>query len=146
MTPLKDPDSNGLRGDPAESKVVAAPRGRPSVSAYTYEMIGHVQQTITRYLELSGKPAKSLEAKVATPCIDDHQIPPEEFEIKGHLSPIAARVVLKALYVARIARFDVMWALNALAREVTRWSAACDRRLHRLICYLHQTVNFFHFF
>jgi len=28
-----------------------------------------------------------------------------------------------------------------LAREVTRWSAACDRRLHRLICYMHQTAD-----
>ena len=62
-------------------------QGRPKVSAYSYEMIGHVQQTIDRYLELSGKPKKSLDIKAATPCIDDHQIPPEEFEVNRHLAP-----------------------------------------------------------
>ena len=103
-------------------------------------MFGHVKQSVERYLELSGKTEDSLK-KVPTPCIDDHQIPPEEFEVKGHLSPVAARVVLKALYVARIARYDIMWAVNMLAREVTRWTAACDRRLHRLISYMHHTVE-----
>ena len=60
-------------------------------------MFGHVSQTVDRYLELSGKERSSLNTKVATPSIDDHLIPPEEFEVKGALSPIAARVVLKAL-------------------------------------------------
>ena len=112
------------------------------VSAYCYEMFGHVTQTVDRYLELSGRPRESLKTKAPTPCIDDHQIPAEEFDIKGHLSPIAARVVLKALYVARIARYDFMWTVNMLAREVTRWTQACDRRLHRLICYMHQTAEY----
>ena len=70
------------------------------VSAWTYEMFGHVNQTDDRYLELSCKDRKSISAKAVTPCIDDHLIPPEEFEVKGALAPIAARVVLKALYVA----------------------------------------------
>ena len=110
-------------------------------AAYVYEMYGHVSQTVERYLELSGQDVNSLK-KVPTPCIDDHLIPPEEFETKGHLSPVAARIVLKALYVARIARLDIMWAVNFLAREVTRWSAACDRRLHRLISYMHHTCRY----
>ena len=102
-------------------------------------MFGHCHQTVDKYLELSGKSRDSLKTKAATPCIDDHLIPPEEFEVKGVLSSSAARIVLKALYVARIARYDFMWTVNMLAREVTRWTAACDRRLHRLICYMNQT-------
>jgi hypothetical protein len=38
---------------------------------------------------------KSLK-QVATPCLDDHQIAPEDFTVKGKLSDVAARVVLKA--------------------------------------------------
>ena len=102
-------------------------------------MFGHVTQTVDRYLELSGKTRDSLKNKAATPCIDDHLIPADEFDIKGHLSAQAARIVLKALYAARVTRWDFLWTVNMLAREVTRWTAACDRRLHRLICYLHQT-------
>ena len=36
---------------------------------------------VERYLELSKKP-KSIIKKVATPCIDDQLIPPEDFETK----------------------------------------------------------------
>ena len=105
-------------------------------------MFRHVHQTVDKYLELSGKSRESLKTKAATPCIDDHLIPPEEFDERGILSAAAARIVLKALYVARIARYDFMWSVNMLAREVTRWTVACDRRLHRLICYMHQTAEY----
>ena len=37
-----------------------------------------------------------------TPSIDEHQIPPEEFEGKGMLDAVAARIVLKLLYLARV--------------------------------------------
>ena len=104
------------------------------ISAYAYEMSGHVKQTVDQYFELTGKPIEPLK-KVATPCIDDHQIPIEEYIVKGELSPIAARVVLKALYVARIARMDLMWSVNMLAREVTRWTAAC------LISWMHHSSD-----
>ena len=123
----------------ARGNSVQTKPGQPKVSAFCYEMPGHCAQTVDKYLELSGKSRESLKIKAPTPCIDDHLIPPEEFEVKGVLSEQAARIVLKALYVARIARYDFLWTVNILAREVTRWTIACDRRLHRLICYMHQT-------
>lgn len=111
------------------------------VKGYAYDMQGHVKQTVERYLELSGKTETSLR-QVGTPCIDDHLILPEELEEKGELSPVAARIVLKALYVARVNRLDFYWAVNTLARCVTKWNKACDRRLHRLISYLHWTQQY----
>ena len=45
------------------------------------EMKGHIEKTVDRYLELSGKPMNQL-AKVPTPCIDDHLNPVEEFKVK----------------------------------------------------------------
>ena len=101
-----------------------------------YEMRGHIEKTVDKYLELFGKTVDKL-SKVPTPCIDDHLIPVEEFEVKGVLAPVAARIVLMALYFTRLARLDLMWTVNLLAREVTMWTAACDRRLHRLISYMH---------
>ena len=59
---------------------------------------------------------------MATPCIDDHQLSPEDFESKGELSSEAARIVLKCLYLARMNRVDFLWTVNALAREVTKYS------------------------
>ena len=34
-----------------------------------------------------------------------------------------------------------MWAVNMLAQEFTRWTAACDRRLHRLISWMHHSSD-----
>ena len=94
-----------------------------------------------KYLELANTELRSL-SRVSTPCIDDHDIPPEDFETKGELSSQAARIVLKALYLARMSRLDILWTVNCLAREVTKWNKACDKRLHRLISYLHHTKHY----
>ena len=76
-------------------------------------MKGHAEQCVEKYLELANKHESTLKA-VETPCIDDHQIPPEDFETKGVLSPLAARIVLKALSLARVNRSDIWWTVNAL--------------------------------
>ncbi len=55
-------------------------------------------------------------------------------DTRGSLSPVAARIIMKVLYGARMARPDLLRAVNRLARFVTRWSVDCDRRLHRLMC------------
>ena len=103
-------------------------------------MKGHVQQSIDRYLDLAKKPRTSL-MPVATPCIDDHMLLETDFTHEGVLSIQAARIVLKALYVARMGRPDILWAVNSLARCVTKWTVAADKRLHRLISYMEHTKD-----
>ena len=98
-------------------------------------MTGHIEQTVERYLELSGKEESELKP-VETPCLDDHMFPPEDFQTKGKLSPFAARIVLKALYAARVIRMDLLWTVNALARMVTKWNVAYDKILHGLISHM----------
>jgi hypothetical protein len=93
-----------------------------------------------KYLELANKNEHTLK-NVATPCMDDHQILTEDREVKGVLSPVAARIVLKILYLARMARPELLWTVNSLAREVTKWTKSSDKRLHRLISYLHFTKH-----
>ena len=43
------------------------------------------------------------------------------------------------MYLARIGRPDLLWTVNVLARAVTKWTQACDKRLERLIGYLYKT-------
>ena len=71
---------------------------------------------------------------VKTPSLDDHEVNANDLEVKGNLAAEAASIVLKALYTARMNRPDIYNAVNVLAREVTRWTRVCDKRLHRLIC------------
>jgi hypothetical protein len=111
------------------------------IKGYRYEMHGHAEQCVERYLELAKVPRTSLK-QVAPPCLDDHQIPPEDFETKGTLAPVCARIVLKALYLARLGRGDLMNAVNTLAREVTKWTVAWDKRILRLISYISCTAQY----
>ena len=55
---------------------------------------------------------------------------------EGQLQPIAARVLMKILYAARVCRFDLLRAVGVLAQRVTTWDTECDRRLHRLVSYV----------
>ena len=79
--------------------------------------------------------------KVATPCLDDHQFE-EEMRSVGELSVVCSQIVLKCLYLARIGRPDILWSVNKLERAVTKWTRVCDKRLARLISYIHHTSEF----
>ena len=48
----------------------------------------------------------------------------------------------KCLYLARIERPDILWSANKLARSITKWTKACDKRLNRLISYIHHTCEY----
>ena len=41
--------------------------------------------------------------------------------------------------LVRIGKPDILWSVNKLARAVTKWTRACDKRLTRLISYIHNT-------
>ena len=63
-------------------------------------------------------------------------------EGKGVLGSGAAMITMTALYPARVGRFDVLKAITALAKRITRWDAMCDKRLHHLMCYLWTTLEY----
>ena len=60
----------------------------------------------------------------------------------GELSQVCSQIVLKCLYLARIGRPDIPWSVNKLARSITQWTKACDKRLNRLISYIHHTSEY----
>ena len=142
-----DSHARGVRDEPRTAASAAttpnlarSPTQVGPVRGYHYDMSGHAADCVSRYLELAGLPATSLK-NVTTPCVDDHALSAEDFEGKGTLHASAARIVLKVLFLARVCRPDLLWSVNTLAREVTRWTPACDKRLHRLISYLNSTQD-----
>ena len=62
-------------------------------------------------------------------------------EVRGELAPHAASILMKLLYAARIARFDLLRSINNLARNITKWSSKDDARLHHLICYVQSSKS-----
>ena len=61
--------------------------------------------------------------------------------VRGQLAPHAASVLMKKLYGARIAGFDLLRQVNRLARNITRWTTDHDKKLHHLMCYIHHTKH-----
>ena len=59
----------------------------------------------------------------------------------GELQPYAAKVLMKLLYGARLARFDLLRAINNLATYITKWTPDCDQPLHRIMCYVDSTLK-----
>ena len=102
---------------------------------------GHARKCVERYCELANKKTEQL-FKVSSLCLDDHQIFKEELEDKGESSEVCSHIVFECLYLARIGRPDILWSVNKLARSVRKWTQSCDRRLARLISYIHFTSDY----
>ena len=60
----------------------------------------------------------------------------------GELSQVCSQNVLKCLYLARIGRPDIPYSVNKLVRSITKWTKACDKRLNRLISFIHHTCEY----
>ena len=108
------------------------------ISSWSYDMAGHAKRCVERCCELANKTTQQL-YNVSTPCIADHHFKEEETKSVGELSNTCSQIVLKCLYLARIGRPDILWSVNKLARSITKWTKACDKRLNRLISYIHHT-------
>ena len=124
--------------------------------ARSHDMEGHVQKCVERYCEVANKKVEQL-YRVSNPSLDCHRFRQEELESVGELSEVCSQTVskylylarivrpdilwsvLKCLYLARIGRPDILWSVNKLARSITKWTKACDKRLCRLISYIHHT-------
>ena len=118
--------------------------GKPetnTISSWSYDMEGHAKKCVEQCCELANKTTQQL-YKVSTPCIDDHHFKEEELKSVGELSHVCSQIVLKSLYMARIGRPDILWSVNKLARSITKWTKACDKRLNRLISYIHHTCEY----
>ena len=109
------------------------------ISSWSYDMEGHAKKCVERYCELANKTTQQL-YKISTPCID-HHFKEEEMKCVGEVSQVCSQIVLKCSDLARFGRPDILWSVNKLARSITKWTKACDKRLNRLISKIHHTCE-----
>ena len=62
-------------------------------------------------------------------------------EPKGQLAPLALSILMGLLYCARMARFDLLRITCRLATRVTKWTLDDDKRILRLMRYVHCTYE-----
>ena len=112
------------------------------IKAIRYDMVNFFRQCVDRYCELANVKESSLAGrKFKYPGIDDHQLSDEGWDTSGHLASLAAKVLMKIAYGANTVRWDLLHDVYMLAREITKWNKNCDTRLHKLLCYLHQSAE-----
>ena len=110
------------------------------ISSWSFDMAGHAKKCVERYCELANKTTQQL-YKVSTPCIDDHHFK-RRIEICGRnvtcmLSNCSEMIILGKNWTTRYSMVS-----NKLARSITKWTNACDKRLNRLISYIHHTCEY----
>ena len=106
------------------------------------DMTEFARSCVDRYTELTGV---SKFTPVQTPFLDETKIAIEDYNFddknKGQLADHANSIIMKLLWLGRMSRWDLLRQICLLAGQVSKWSVACDRMLHRLIAYLHHTVD-----
>ena len=104
-------------------------------TSLTLDVSSYVQQVVELYSELAGVEKDSLKA-VPTPCLAESAIVDDD-SFAGNVQPHASKVLMKALWLARLARLDIYFVVTRLASFVIRWTRWHDKVLHRLMSYLH---------
>ena len=89
-----------------------------------FDMVDFINSACQMYENLSGMPLKGA----ASPYLPEGSIPVNEWEERGALASDASNVLMKVLWAGRLARPDTVKAIGDLARRVTKWSRADDRR------------------
>ena len=111
------------------------------VNIMSYDMRDFLVSCVDKYCELAGVGRNSL--KFAPTPFHDNKVaePLKPNEPQGRLQPIASRVLMKVLFAARMARWDLLRCTQSLASRVTKWSRDCDVGLRRLICYINSSLD-----
>merc|ERR1711965_858418 len=78
----------------------------------------------------------------STPFCPEGSLVVDYEETKGQLAGSACSVLMKALWLCRLARPEPTKAVNDLASHVQNWSLNDDKRLSRLVGYIWTTRDY----
>ena len=77
-----------------------------------------------------------------TPYVSESMLVTENFEQKGQLAGSAAQLLMKALWLARLSRPDLSYAIVSLAGNISTWCRNNDIQLKKLLGYIKHTFDF----
>ena len=106
--------------------------------AVVFDMIDYAQQAVDLYTSITGSKLKPA----TTPFCPEGSLIPADDEASGELAPNACKILMKALWLGRLARPDIVKPIGDMASCVQKWSRNNDKQLHRLICYINTTKTY----
>jgi len=117
------------------------------VRRFKYNMQKYLESAVEKYCAVGDLERNKLK-KVATPFVDEAQEPQGCVEQAssgkpeaGQLQKVAASILMTDMFAARLARNDLLRPVGHLATHIHDWSGECDRRLHRLMCYVNSSLE-----
>ena len=104
---------------------------------FAFVMRSYAKDMIQEYVQLTGMPNFK---KAHTPFLSKVAEKLEEEPI-GRLSSLASSILMKLMWISRLARPDLLRATTWLATKIHAWTASCDGHIHRVMSYLRQTQD-----
>ena len=103
----------------------------PKQVVMTYDMRSYSKGIISFYCEITGMRQEKL-CKVSTPCLLESQVTDEELAHEGEMHAFAERILMRCLWLSRLARPDISFAVQRLASRIGRWTKWDDRQMMRV--------------
>jgi len=105
------------------------------ITTIQYDMTEYFFSAKENYENVTGLKLKYVESPFV-PIIDGKQLD-KLMATPGQLGPHAASFLMKLLFGVRMALPFISVPVQRLSRYITKWTAECDRRLHRLFCFVY---------
>ena len=103
-----------------------------------FDMRSYASQLVDFYCEVAGVTKDKLR-NFPSPCYPENQLTDADLDAEGELHHVASRILMRGLWLSRLARPDLSFAITRLASRVTKWTRFEDRQLLQCISYLHHT-------
>ena len=95
-------------------------------------MRSYAAQLVDFYCEVAGVTKDKLR-NFPSPCYPENQLTDADLETEGELHHAASRILMRGLWLSRLARPDLSFAITRLASRVTKWTKFEDRQLMMLL-------------
>lgn len=109
------------------------------ITSITFDMENYFASAVSDYLKLSGKTLSKVASPFA-PRLNKEDLD-ELLNKKGEMADHAASLVMKLMYGVRMALPQLCVIVGRLSSQITKWTADSDRRLHRVYCYLNNSLS-----
>jgi len=111
----------------------------PGSAEVSFVMSDYAKQAVDMYVKAA--PHAKLK-QASTPFAPEGSLLDSDDEARGELSEGACGILMKFLWLGRLARPDLVKPIGDLATHVQKWSVNDDKKLFRLVCYLNSTLNY----
>ena len=131
LTPTPKPDP-----ETGVTPPVPTPKTKPG-RRLSFVMTDYCRSAVNMYVDLTGMKPK----RAASPYCPDGALPPHGETERGELNGKCCALLMKDLWLARLARPDIQHCICYLATHVTIWSRNDDKRIKRLVDYMYTTAE-----